>query len=304
MSGGKERSSDTFFAGLLSGWYVFGERNAVNEQVRPVALISSIKHPKCSPVLASARADRPVRRVARCHELPPSGRPPVAAERAAASLRRRLALDSPPATWCAVRSPKTARLTRLRPLRCRHLGCGHVPLQGAQGYSAGRHGQQHAGDPFPVYALSKSKRAHVARFTVPVRRLGGVVQPAEPRLACVAFLRAHHTHNTDLFSNHRQPVGPDFDDIASSIKREGQAGRCPCPRPRWRDTIRLLNFCMLQMCTLVASNLEVPAVGRITCVDAGTSAEQFCECLSLLGDVSGGYTTASCFKSQYGGCRI
>lgn len=46
MSGGKERSSDTFFAGLLSGWYVFGERNAVNEQVRPVALISSIKHPK------------------------------------------------------------------------------------------------------------------------------------------------------------------------------------------------------------------------------------------------------------------
>ncbi|KAL8290156.1 hypothetical protein RQP46_003095 [Phenoliferia psychrophenolica] len=33
MSGGKERASDTFFAGLLSGWFVFGERNAVNEQI-------------------------------------------------------------------------------------------------------------------------------------------------------------------------------------------------------------------------------------------------------------------------------
>ena len=35
---GKERASDTFFAGVLSGWYVFGERNAINEQVRPVLL--------------------------------------------------------------------------------------------------------------------------------------------------------------------------------------------------------------------------------------------------------------------------
>jgi hypothetical protein len=31
--GGKERSGDTFWAGLVGGWYVFGERNAVNEQV-------------------------------------------------------------------------------------------------------------------------------------------------------------------------------------------------------------------------------------------------------------------------------
>lgn len=34
LSGGKERKADTFFAGLVGGWFVFGERNAVNEQVR------------------------------------------------------------------------------------------------------------------------------------------------------------------------------------------------------------------------------------------------------------------------------
>ncbi|KAG6910606.1 hypothetical protein DXG01_009557 [Tephrocybe rancida] len=32
-NGGKERSSDTFVAGLLGGYVVFGERNAVNEQI-------------------------------------------------------------------------------------------------------------------------------------------------------------------------------------------------------------------------------------------------------------------------------
>jgi len=32
-NGGKERSSDTFFAGLLGGYIIFGERTAVNEQV-------------------------------------------------------------------------------------------------------------------------------------------------------------------------------------------------------------------------------------------------------------------------------
>jgi peroxisomal membrane protein 4 len=32
-NGGKERSGDSFFAGCLAGWYVFGDRNAVNEQV-------------------------------------------------------------------------------------------------------------------------------------------------------------------------------------------------------------------------------------------------------------------------------
>ncbi|TFK76845.1 peroxisomal membrane protein 4 [Pluteus cervinus] len=32
-NGGKERSSDTFIAGLLGGYIVFGNRNAVNEQI-------------------------------------------------------------------------------------------------------------------------------------------------------------------------------------------------------------------------------------------------------------------------------
>lgn len=32
-NGGKPRSLDSFVAGCLGGWAVFGERNAVNEQV-------------------------------------------------------------------------------------------------------------------------------------------------------------------------------------------------------------------------------------------------------------------------------
>jgi peroxisomal membrane protein 4 len=32
-NGGKERNLDTFIAGLLGGYFVFGDRNAVNEQV-------------------------------------------------------------------------------------------------------------------------------------------------------------------------------------------------------------------------------------------------------------------------------
>ncbi|PPQ63522.1 hypothetical protein CVT24_004750 [Panaeolus cyanescens] len=33
LNGGKEREIDTFVAGLLGGYFVFGERNAVNEQI-------------------------------------------------------------------------------------------------------------------------------------------------------------------------------------------------------------------------------------------------------------------------------
>jgi hypothetical protein len=33
LANNKPRKFDTFFAGLLGGWLVFGERNAVNEQV-------------------------------------------------------------------------------------------------------------------------------------------------------------------------------------------------------------------------------------------------------------------------------
>lgn len=34
-NGGKERSADTFLAGLIGGYIVFGERTAINEQVSP-----------------------------------------------------------------------------------------------------------------------------------------------------------------------------------------------------------------------------------------------------------------------------
>src|SRR5882757_7806694 len=34
LNGGKERPHDNFFAGMLGGYLVFGERNAINEQVR------------------------------------------------------------------------------------------------------------------------------------------------------------------------------------------------------------------------------------------------------------------------------
>ncbi|KAI9445467.1 Tim17/Tim22/Tim23/Pmp24 family-domain-containing protein [Lactarius indigo] len=33
LNGGKERTQDTFFAGMLGGYFVFGERNAINEQI-------------------------------------------------------------------------------------------------------------------------------------------------------------------------------------------------------------------------------------------------------------------------------
>jgi peroxisomal membrane protein 4 len=33
LNGGKERTQDTFFAGLFGGYLVFGERNAINEQI-------------------------------------------------------------------------------------------------------------------------------------------------------------------------------------------------------------------------------------------------------------------------------
>ena len=34
LNNGKERNADTFIAGLIGGYFVFGDRNAVNEQVR------------------------------------------------------------------------------------------------------------------------------------------------------------------------------------------------------------------------------------------------------------------------------
>ena len=34
INGGKERSMDTFIAGLIGGYVVFGDRTPINEQVR------------------------------------------------------------------------------------------------------------------------------------------------------------------------------------------------------------------------------------------------------------------------------
>lgn len=41
-NGGKERRFDSFFAGLVGGYVVFGDRNAINEQVcvTPLAVLS------------------------------------------------------------------------------------------------------------------------------------------------------------------------------------------------------------------------------------------------------------------------
>ena len=59
-NGGKERSFDTFFAGLVGGYIVFGDRNAINEQVRSHSLIQWPKADNkkvvlyiCSRVIAS-----------------------------------------------------------------------------------------------------------------------------------------------------------------------------------------------------------------------------------------------------------
>jgi len=68
-NGGKERSADTFFAGLLGGYLVFGDRTAVNEQIvlyvvsRVVASFiprsSSPYSPSASPANSSAVRPRP-----------------------------------------------------------------------------------------------------------------------------------------------------------------------------------------------------------------------------------------------------
>lgn len=39
MNSGKERKIDTFMAGLIGGYFVFGDRNAVNEQVCIIVIV-------------------------------------------------------------------------------------------------------------------------------------------------------------------------------------------------------------------------------------------------------------------------
>ena len=47
LNGGKgQRPHDTFFAGLLGGYVVFGERNAINEQVRTASLCYCLPPPQ------------------------------------------------------------------------------------------------------------------------------------------------------------------------------------------------------------------------------------------------------------------
>ena len=38
-NGGKERSLDTFIAGLIGGYVVFGKRTAINEQVCSIHIV-------------------------------------------------------------------------------------------------------------------------------------------------------------------------------------------------------------------------------------------------------------------------
>ena len=47
MNGGKQRDIDTFIAGLIGGYIVFGERNAVNEQVDHIFLSKKDKNTAC-----------------------------------------------------------------------------------------------------------------------------------------------------------------------------------------------------------------------------------------------------------------
>ncbi|PLW09695.1 hypothetical protein PCANC_20202 [Puccinia coronata f. sp. avenae] len=57
MNSGKERSADTFLAGVIGGWLVFGERNAINEQIvlYCVSRVVSSFLPRASPPPAAFR---------------------------------------------------------------------------------------------------------------------------------------------------------------------------------------------------------------------------------------------------------
>ncbi|TFY82067.1 hypothetical protein EWM64_g1947 [Hericium alpestre] len=66
LNGGKERPYDTFFAGLLGGYIVFGERNAINEQIVLYVCSRVVRslHPPCGLALRHV-LDRRLRREAR-----------------------------------------------------------------------------------------------------------------------------------------------------------------------------------------------------------------------------------------------
>ncbi|KAK4048386.1 hypothetical protein OIO90_005856 [Microbotryomycetes sp. JL221] len=70
LANGKQRAADTFFAGLVGGWFVFGDRNAVNEQIvlYVVSRVLTSFLPRATPP-APASASSTAR-------LSPSGVPP------------------------------------------------------------------------------------------------------------------------------------------------------------------------------------------------------------------------------------
>lgn len=108
INGGKERSLDTFVAGLLGGYLVFGERNAINEQV--------CRFQSCalSDVYSQTySSDRPIRLLA-CRGLIHSP----------CSVTLQHVID------CRLRSETCpAQRALLHCLRCRLLGSRNVAVQ-------------------------------------------------------------------------------------------------------------------------------------------------------------------------------
>lgn len=72
MNGGKPRSSDTFFAGLLGGYIVFGERTAVNEQI--VLYVCSRVLASFIPRDRSTKPRSPSGSIASVRPIPPDAR--------------------------------------------------------------------------------------------------------------------------------------------------------------------------------------------------------------------------------------
>lgn len=68
-NGGKERSADTFLAGLIGGYIVFGERTAINEQIvlYVVSRVVASFIPRANPLAASQRGPNGTNR-----PIPPS----------------------------------------------------------------------------------------------------------------------------------------------------------------------------------------------------------------------------------------
>lgn len=109
VNGGKERSLDTFIAGMLGGYIVFGERNAINEQVCRKHMLD----PAVSHVFS---IDRFIRLLACSRVVHSSG-----------TLALQHVLDC--ILCCETRTTQRAIFLHLR---CTLLGHGHVDVQGTR----------------------------------------------------------------------------------------------------------------------------------------------------------------------------